>query len=143
MWPHHYNKQLLDQPNLMYIVNPIHKIEFKDLDFFISNRGALGKIPKIIIFVDKINNAVQIAKYLYSRFFEHIQKENRPNHIIHIFMTNFTTISKTQILADFCFNENWIWICTEYMGMGINLSDIRCTIQFKISNYIMLSELLQ
>lgn len=48
----------------MYIVSPISKIRFQDLNFLILSRGAIGKIPKIIIFVDEINDAIQMAKYL-------------------------------------------------------------------------------
>ena len=42
----------------MYIVSLIHKNKFKDLDFFILSKDVIGKIPKIIIFVDKIDNAI-------------------------------------------------------------------------------------
>lgn len=51
-------RQPLDSPNLTYIVIPICKGGFNDLDFFIPDGGAIGKIPKTIIFVDKIDNAI-------------------------------------------------------------------------------------
>lgn len=65
-------EQLLDYPKLTYIASPIHKSKFKDLNFFISSKSIVNKIPKIMIFVNKINNNLEIAKYLYSRLFEHI-----------------------------------------------------------------------
>lgn len=52
--------------NLMYIVSLIRKASFKNLDFFIPNRGAIGKIPKTMIFIDKIDNAIEMAKHLRS-----------------------------------------------------------------------------
>ena len=51
-------KQPLDRPNLTYIVILIRKNRFKDLDFFIPDGSAIDKIPKTMIFVDKIDNAI-------------------------------------------------------------------------------------
>lgn len=110
--------------NLIYIVSSIRKSGFKDLDFFILNGSAVGKILKTIMFVDKIDNVIVMAKYLRSMLSKCIQKKKRPNYIIHTFMANFTTISKTRFLANFFLSETWIWICTKYADMGINLSDI-------------------
>lgn len=42
----------------MYIISPIHKTEFKDLDFLIPSGDIIGKIPKTIIFMDKIDDAI-------------------------------------------------------------------------------------
>ena len=70
--PSQIYKQPLDCLNLMYIVCPIRKTGFKDLDFFIPNGGIIGKILKTMIFVDKINNAIQMAKHLWSRLSKHI-----------------------------------------------------------------------
>ena len=72
----------------------ICKFGFKDLNFFIPNRGTVCKVPKIMIFMDKIDNAILMAKYLHSRLFERIQKEKRLNHIIRIFKANLTTTSR-------------------------------------------------
>lgn len=96
-----------------------------------------------MIFVEKIDKGVQIAKYLLSRFPKFICREKRPDHIIHTFMANLTTILRTQFLSDLRLDETQIWIYTEYTGMGINLPDISCVIQFKISDYIILPKLLQ
>ena len=79
----------------MYIMSLIRKSGFKDLDFFIRNRSAICKVPKTMIFMDKIDNAILMAKYLHSRLFERIQKEKRLNHIIRIFKVNLTTTSRT------------------------------------------------
>lgn len=126
-------EQLLDYPKLTYIVSPIHKSKFKDLNFFISSKDIVNKIPKIMIFVNKINNNLEIAKYLYSRLFEHILRK---------WHLNFITILKTRFLGDFHSSENQIWIYKKYTNMGINLQNIFYVIQFKISNYIILLELL-
>lgn len=72
-----------------------------------------------------------------------IHREKRPDHIIRIFMTNLTTTSRTQFLADLCLSKTQFCIYTECVDMDINLPDICRAIQFKISDYIMSSELLQ
>lgn len=136
-------KQLFNCSNLTYIVSPIRKIRFKDLDFFIPSGDVIDEILKIIIFIDKIDNAIQIAKYLQSRFSECIWKKKRSNHIIHIFTANFTTTSRTKFLADLYLDETQIWIYTKCASMGINLLNICRAIKFKIFDYIILPEFLQ
>ena len=84
-----------------------------------------------------------MAKHLRSRLLEHIRKERRPNNIIHTFTANLITMSRTQFLTNLRLGKTQIWICTECASIGINLPDIHCGIQFKISDYIMLPELFQ
>lgn len=62
----------MDYPKLTYIVSPICKSRFKDLNFFIPSKSVVDKIPKIMIFVNEINNNLKIAKYLCPRLLEHI-----------------------------------------------------------------------
>lgn len=95
-----------------------------------------------MIFVDKIDDAVQMEKHLRIKLPKRIRREKRLDHIIHIFTTNLTTISKTQFLANLYLSETQIWIYTEYVGMGTNFPNICRAIQFKISDYIMLLVLL-
>lgn len=49
----------------MYIICLICKSRFIDLDFFIWDKSAIGKIPITMIFMNKID----IGKYLQSRLF--------------------------------------------------------------------------
>ncbi len=78
----------------MYIVSPIRKTGFKNLDFVIPNGSAVGKIPKIMIFVHKIDDIIQMVKHLQSKLPWRIQREERPNHIIRTFTANLTTTSR-------------------------------------------------
>lgn len=81
-----------------------------------------------MIFIDKINNTIAIAKDLYLRLPKRIQRERYPNHIIYTLTTNFTTISRARFFVDFRLGETQIWIYTECAGMSINLPDIFCII---------------
>lgn len=65
-------KQLFDYLNLTYIVSLIRKIRLKDLDFLIPSGNAVSKISKIIIIMNKINNAIQMIKHLWLKLFKYI-----------------------------------------------------------------------
>ena len=58
-------------------------------------------------------------------------------------MANFITTLRTRFLTDLYLGKTRIWIYTECAGMGINFPDIRHTIQFKMSDCIMLSKLFE
>lgn len=58
-------KRSLNQSNLIYIVLLIKKPGFEDLAFAIPSSGAVRNIPKTMIFVNLIDNAVAITKYLH------------------------------------------------------------------------------
>ena len=70
--PSRIYRQPLDRSNLTYIVSPIRKSEFKDLDFLVPSGGAIGNISKTMIFVDSIDEAEKMAKHLQSRLPERV-----------------------------------------------------------------------
>ena len=53
-------------------------------------------LVKTMIFVDKIDNTIQMAKHLRSKLPKHIQIKIRPNHITYMFTLNFTPTLKTK-----------------------------------------------
>ncbi len=57
-------RQPFDWPNLAYIMSPIRKLGYEDLAFLVSSERAIGKILKIIIFIDLIDNTIKMSKYL-------------------------------------------------------------------------------
>lgn len=85
----------------MYIMNLIYKTGFINLDFLILSKSTISKISKTIIFVDKINNAIEIEKYLQSKVLKQIWNKKDLKDIIYIFLTNFTITSKSKFLANF------------------------------------------
>ena len=117
-------KQLCDHPNLTYIVSLIRQAGFKAFEFFIPSGRAVGKIPKTIIFVDKIDNAVEMAKYLQLKFPKQIWNKKDLEDIIYTFLTNFTITSRSRFLANLQSDNTQIWIYTECAGININLPDI-------------------
>lgn len=53
-------KLFLNRPNLKYIVYLIQKSGFQDLAFFIPRHGSISEIPKIIVFINKIENIIKL-----------------------------------------------------------------------------------
>lgn len=84
-------RQFFDCLNLIYIMSLIHKNRFKDLNFFILGRGAIDKMLKAIIFINKIDNAIWIAKYLQLKLLKQIENERYLEYIIYKFLANFIT----------------------------------------------------
>ena len=82
--------------------------------------------------MDKIDNAIQITKYLRLRLFKRIKREKYLNYIIYTFIANFIIISKTKFLANLILSKTQIEICIEYKDMGIILCNIYYIIQFII-----------
>lgn len=55
---------------------------FGNLSFAILSNGFIHNIFKKIIFVNLINNAIIITKYLSSKLFQQIKTTKSPNQII-------------------------------------------------------------
>lgn len=63
LWaPTRFYKHPLNRLNIVQLVVPITKPGYCELDFLIPKTGL---IPKIMVFINKIDNAVKIAIYFY------------------------------------------------------------------------------
>lgn len=58
--------------NLTYIISAICKNRLENLAFLISSISIIKIFLKIIIFINKISNAINIAKYLQFKLFKQI-----------------------------------------------------------------------
>ena len=133
----------LDRPNLKYMVCPIQKSGFRDLAFLVPKDGPISGIPKMIVFVDKIKDAIELEKYLRSRLPDCVRNGGRASVIIQSITSNLDANTRTRIMEDLWHENARICICMECAGMGINIPDIMHVVQFKISDFIALPELLQ
>lgn len=120
-------KQLFNYLNLIYIISLIRKSRLKNLNFLILSNGFISQKPKIIIFVNIIQKVVKMTKHFCSKLPRCIKKKHL-NYIIAIFITTFTTKSKTLFFIEFCLNETQIWIYIYYTSINTNLLDIFCII---------------
>ncbi len=107
--PLRINKQLLNRPNLIYIMSPIRKPGYEDLAFLVPSEGAISKISKIMIFINLIDDTIKVAKYLRLRLPKSIQNDGKKAEvIICTFSTNLSTTLKIKFLADFKSNDTHI-----------------------------------
>ena len=131
----------LDRQNLEYMVYSIRKLGFQNLAFLVLKDSQISGIPKTMVFVDKIENAIELKRYLQSRLPDCIQNRDPAFVIIQSITSNLDANIKTKIIKDDQYKNARICICTKCTGMGINISDIICAIQFNISDFIFLLEL--
>lgn len=94
-----------------------------------------------MIFVDNIDTAGQLELHLQGRLSPRLQKKARL--LIRTFSANLTVDTRSLFLDDFRNGNTRIWICTERAGMGLNLRDVEYVYQWKLSDFIMLPELVQ
>ena len=124
--PSRIYRQPLDWPNLTYIVSPICKLGFKNLDFLVLSGRGIGNIPKTMILVDSIDEAKKMAKHLQLRLSERVQNNKKQVEvIICMFSSMFSLETRTRFLADLQLSDTRIWIYIKCTAMGINLCDIR------------------
>lgn len=72
--PAYIYRQPLDKPNLKYMVALIWKVGFKDLVFVIPSTSTISDISKTMIFVDSIDETIEMVKYLWSRLSKRIRR---------------------------------------------------------------------
>ena len=96
-----------------------------------------------MVFVDKIEDAIELERYLQSRLPDRNCNGGQASVIIQSIISNLDANTRTRIMEDLRHENARICICTECAGMGINISDIMRAVQFKIPDFIALPELLQ
>lgn len=79
---------------------PIEKLNFQDLAFFIPRNNLIKEIPKTIVFVDKIENAIQLKKYLSSRFLDSVYNRTQVFVIIKTFISNLHTTIRSKMIKN-------------------------------------------
>lgn len=92
-------KELLDHPNIIYIVMEIKKPRFEELDFFVSLTTGASAIVKTMIFANNIKIAGEMATYLQSWLSSKLRKKG--TLLIRTFLAILTIESWLQILEDF------------------------------------------
>ena len=96
-----------------------------------------------MVFVDKIEDAIELERYLQSRLPDCVRNGGQVSVIIESITSNLDTNTRIRIMEDLRNGNAQICICTECAGMGINIPDIMRAVQFKIPDFIALPELLQ
>ncbi len=72
-----------------------------------------------------------------------MSNKNQAFVVIQSIISNRDANTRIRVMEDFRHGNARISICTECASMGINILDIMRVVQFKISDFIVLPELLQ
>ena len=95
--------QSLDWPNLTYVVAEIKKLKYEKLDFLVPDTKTLDLIPKTMVFVDQIDQAIKITAYLRSRLPECIRNDSvRAKKAVRLMSSNLELSTRSLSLEDFC-----------------------------------------
>ena len=119
-------QELLDKPNITYLVEEIVKPKYEDLAFLVPNGSGTNAIPKTMIFVNNIDKTQRIAAYLCIILLSRLQRKWAK--IICTFLSNLESATQTEFLRDFQMGNMQIWIYRKCAGIGLNLRDIACEI---------------
>lgn len=92
-------QELLDRPNIIYLIREIVKPKYKNLAFLVPDGSRASAIPKIMIFVNNIDKAQRITMYPYMMLSSRLQRKR--TKIIYIFSSNLESTMQTEFLRDF------------------------------------------
>lgn len=96
------------------------KKSFQDLDILISSdKVAVQNIPKIMLFVDKINKGILAMYYLQSMLSNSMRTDKK--QIICPFSLNLLAKTRETFMQDFKLKNTHILVCTNTIGMRVNI----------------------
>ena len=96
---------------------------------------------KTLIFVDSIDDAVAIARYLRSILPGSMSRD--ADTIIRCYFAELEEEDKELYIKDLRIGKTLLLICTEACGMGMDVSDIELIVQWKLSSKVNLRGLCQ
>lgn len=122
------------------MIKKIKEKGFKELDIFVPQTKKISNIPKTMIFIDKIEDEIKMALYLRSLLPELIHKKGQ--QILWIFFFNQKASTWKFFMEEFKDENIRILIYTDAARIGVNIWDVACAIQWKMSNHLILTTLL-
>lgn len=79
---------------------PIWKSSFQGLAFLIPRNSSIREIPKTMIFVDKIEDIIELEKYLQSKLSNCIYNRTQSFMVIRTITSNLNATIKTKIMEN-------------------------------------------
>ena len=139
--PVHLYKRTLDRPNITYMVQKITKPGFGELDALLFQEKGIADMPKTMIFVDSINEGVGITMYLCSML--HGPMRESKDIIVRLLASNLRASTRVMFMDNFRLGNTRILVCTNAAGMGVDVRDVKCSIQYKITDHLLFAALVQ
>lgn len=139
--PTHLYKRTLDQPNMTYMVQEIRKRGFRELDILIAPGVGAINIPKTMVFTDDIDEGIAMTAYLRSLLDETSQSKRKA--IIRSIHSCLTAETRDFFIEEFENGNTRVLVCTEAMGMRVNVGNVARAIQWRIAEHLTLAALFQ
>ncbi|RPA79390.1 P-loop containing nucleoside triphosphate hydrolase protein [Ascobolus immersus RN42] len=114
-----------------------HPGSFKDLDFILDDADTY--IPQTMIYCDDRTKAQHIARYMRSK----LSKRGLDPRAVAVYTGYYDDKTRSVTMKRFRTKQCNILICTEAAGMGLNIREIEVVIQYRIPEFMTLSDLMQ
>jgi superfamily II DNA helicase RecQ len=138
--------------NVNLIVSTITHPEFKHLHDLIPARlGRSWSIPKTLVFVDSVEQAILIAQDLRDRLQATLERNHdlignrsiNPGTVIQTYFSPNDDNAKSATLRTIRSGATRICICTDAFGLGVNIPDVTRVIQWGVTPLLRTSSLFQ
>jgi hypothetical protein len=138
--------------NISLNVAPINLPGFEELFALLpSDVTSPADIPKTLVFVDSVTQAIQIARALRAKLRE-LVRQNLPiesrrrmriDTLIGTYFSATDDVAKSQALSNIRDGCSRICVCTEAFGLGVNIPDILRVIQWGVTTRLNSASLFQ
>ena len=134
----------VDRPNIYLSVEYVRSTltSYLDLNYLIpkSNKcESPADIPKTIVFVHNRKSVWSLTTHLLQIAQEEFGSEGDFSHLIANYSTILSQEYRDAVFHDFTAGYIRILICTEAVGMGVDIPDVQRVIQWGVPNFINLS----
>ena len=136
-------KCALARTNIFVTVIPIKRPGYEELQRLLPEGRVYDKsaMQKTLIFVDSIDDAVAVARYLRSILPRSMSRD--ASTIIRCYFAELAVGDKELYIEDLRTGKTLFLICTEACGMGMDVRDIQAIAQWKLSSKVNLRGIIQ
>src|SRR6202165_3006751 len=138
--------------NINLMVSTVTRPDFEHLHDLIPPRFIRARdIPKTLIFVDSVTEAILIARSLREKLHQYVQHNTdlvacpkfNPETVIQTYFSPNDENAKSATLRTIRNGATRICVCTDAFGLGVNIPDIVRVIQWGVSPLLNTSSLFQ
>ena len=128
--------------NVFKMVCPIEKPGFEELDILIpQDLSHIDEIPTTLIFLDNIDRGIDLAHYLRDRLPAHLQKDNKAMEVIRVYNSSISDKAREQYQREMKQGIVRIMICTDALGMGVDIRIVNRVIQWDVTALLQIGPL--
>ena len=129
--------------DVMVAIQPPGKSHQPLLDLIPETISAPEEIPKTLIFVDDVLEALSIAKDLRIRFRKHFRSRFKSYKAIRTYYSSIDDPKKAETISFIRGGEARIVVCTDALSLGVDIPDIERVIQWGVDYKLVHNTLVQ